>query len=147
MVLKEMNRDKLYAAIIAFFIILIIGCAAFFILTMVQREKKGDTLAITDTYLEIKGTRSVKISFDEIEKVELKDSIPKIELRIMGSSIKSKNKGTFKLEGIGKCSLYIDTDIKAYIYIETKNGLTIITYINEDETRRVFEQIKNQDNS
>lgn len=50
-------------------------------------------------------------------------------------------KGSFKSNG-DKINLYIDTSNPRYIYIYTKDGLTIINDKTDTETQNLYEKLK-----
>lgn len=134
---REINRSLIYKLIIAFFIVLIIGA----IISFIMYAEKGNSINITSEYLEITGIRGQKIEYKNIEAIEIKGAIPVIERRLNGSEIGSSKRGTFKVEGLGECVLFINTDIKSFIYVKTNGNYTIINSQDENATKNTYDEL------
>lgn len=111
----------LIAVVVGLFIITTVG-----IVTLIYFSSEPPEYIIQDESLRISGMYGEEIKFSEITDITLEGQMPKIEFKSNGSSIGSKKKGFFKLEGIGRTKLFVDTEIPPYIFINSESGLRII---------------------
>ncbi len=68
----------------------------------------GIILSIMDDGLQIHGMYGNLYRWESIEQVQLKDTLPSIQLRTNGSAIGSKLKGHFKTKELGSVKLFVD---------------------------------------
>ncbi len=100
-----------------------------------KTQINGDMIRFTGMY-----GKEMKVS--EIEKVELTDTIPAILIKTNGFSIGPVHKGNYKLEGFGKCRLYINAGKGQYLIITDKSGFrTILRYKKDQDSRVIYERI------
>lgn len=137
---KILNRNLPFRLIFLFIILLVIGIIVYFI----TYANKGNEVNVTSSYIEVIGIRGEKIEFKDIESVELKDSFPGIEQRLMGSEIGSAKRGSFVVKELGRCILLMDTCINKYIYIKAADGFHIINYGDDDKTSSIFNELKSK---
>jgi hypothetical protein len=126
----------LFLAVGVLGLVIIISIGFIFYGTRPQRVvAHGDEIKITGLY-------GLELNITDIEKIELKKQIPKIELRTNGFSFGSAKKGNFKLTEFGKCKLFLQSEHPPFILLMDKNGeRLIINYKNETETEQKFSEL------
>ncbi|MFO7161215.1 MAG: PH domain-containing protein [[Clostridium] cellulosi] len=102
---------------------------------------KPPVYTITDDSLVISTQYGRTINFSDIEDVKLKDSLPNKLRKRNGIDIKNILKGRFRADG-ENIDVFVDTSKSPFIYIYTKDGLTIINGQSSSETKTLFEKIK-----
>jgi hypothetical protein len=135
----SLNKRKKFmlTAISLFFTAVIIGVSI-----MMYYSYKESEIIVGNKFIEIKGLYSSNILIDDISEVTLKDTIPRITARTNGSSIGSKLKGNFNLEGIGHAKLFIDKDKPPFIYIKMNQDYIIINLESKEATLNIYNNIK-----
>lgn len=127
--------------------IIVGGISSFLLLTLVgvgvliYFSNQPTQFVIADGHLEIKGIYGEKIAIENINNISLKDSLPKIIIKNLGSSLGSKKKGSFRLEDIGNAKLFVDTAKPPFIYIETAEKLLILNSDDREETEELFQAL------
>jgi hypothetical protein len=94
--------------------------------------------------LKISGMYGGEIPVDEINSMELKDTLPQILLRTNGSALGTKLKGHFKLKDVSDAKLFIDTSKPPFIFLKINSKLIIL---NCDDSLKTEELYKNLENS
>jgi hypothetical protein len=88
------------------------------------------------------GQYGVTVPLDEIARCELRDEIPRIEVKMNGLAIGVVAKGRFRLAELGRCRLLIRRGEAPYLFIETAKGEKIIFNSPDPAlTRRLCETI------
>lgn len=136
---SEKKRSNLYTGFIIAVVLAVIG----FIGSRAYLYSKGNNFTISTSGIDITGLGKRTIQFKDVDKIELSKTIPVIKTRLMGSEVGSKKRGTFSLESLGICILYINTDIKLYVIIYTGDKPIIINYTDESKTETLYNEIKN----
>ena len=98
-------------------------------------QATSDSLVITGSY-------KYSVKLDEIRSVERLDSLPKIKLRTNGIGWPNIKIGHFRVEGIGKCRLYVNQKFPPYVHIVTSAGEHIIFNTKDPEnTESIFRSL------
>lgn len=119
---------------------LIIG-AILFVMHMNNIVEVEAQVIISDSSFEVNGMYGGIYLFDEVETVELKDTMPEILVRTNGAAIGEVKKGNFKLEELGLCRLYLSSETGPYVYIMVNDFYVIINYPNKDKTQQLYEDL------
>ncbi|HHT56857.1 DUF3784 domain-containing protein [Herbinix luporum] len=114
--------------------LIFVACVMFFSL-------KPSKISIMDDGLQIHGMYGNLYRWESIEQVQLKDTLPSIQLRTNGSAIGSKLKGHFKTKELGSVKLFVDADNPPFIYLYTDNGTVIFNLIDINETQALYQEI------
>jgi predicted membrane channel-forming protein YqfA (hemolysin III family) len=81
----------------------------------------------------------------EVSSIEVRDEMPKILRKTNGFNYNSARKGNFKLEGLGQCKLYLQSQDGPFIYVKANNGkIIIINAETSEETRLLAEKLMTQ---
>ncbi len=98
-------------------------------------------ITVDQHQLSISGMYGETIPFDTIGSLALQEDLPKILMRTNGSSIGTKKKGYYKLEGIDRAKLFLDTSKPPFISLH-HNGKTVIFNCDDpEETRNLYEKL------
>ncbi len=96
---------------------------------------------LNEDSLTIKGMYGESISYKDMKKVELVESLPEIKVRTNGYALNDVLKGHFKLEQLGKAKLFIQFGNPPYIIIHTDKGYLIINEPDRAKTSQLYEEI------
>jgi hypothetical protein len=89
------------------------------------------------------GMYGFEISINEIDNVELSDTLPTIKIRTNGFSFGSVKKGFFNLDNFGKSRLLIHSNTVPYLILSKNNGdKIIINFKGRIETEKTYNKIK-----
>jgi hypothetical protein len=121
------------------FVVVLFTTIGAFIATDAQPTKAtvgGDTVKFSGNY-------GVTVPLSDIARCELWVDIPRIEARTNGLGLGNILKGHFRLDGLGKCRLFIRHGDRPYLYIETAAGEKII-FNSQDPgiTRQLYEVLR-----
>lgn len=126
---------------------LLIGSLAFSIIVVavvfftIIRLARPTVYIIKDGTLQISTAFGESVSLSEIEKVELKNTMPDNLSKVNGLDLDTVLKGKFKTDS-DTIHVYVDTSKPPFIYIYTKDGLTIINNQTKNDTQSLYEKLK-----
>lgn len=83
------------------------------------------------------------IAVQDITKVTLYEELPKGK-RVFGTDAIVYAKGKYTFDTIGECNMYIASNHKPFIYVETKEEHIIFNDDNEQQTRKLYESIQKE---
>ncbi len=126
--------------LIGFIVVSIIGLVGF-VGFLVFRSAQPGVLAVTDGTLNISGMYGQQIPVSEMQKVELIDTLPRIERRTNGSAVGSRLRGHFTMEGIGAVMLYLDKSQPPFIHIEAGTRKVYLNAATPEATRQLYGEI------
>lgn len=112
-----------------------------FVAVLMFFSSQSTKVTLLDEGIEIHGMYGDIYTWESIEDVKVIDEIPTIEMRTNGSALGSNLKGHFRTSEMGSVKLFVDTKNPPFIYLETKEGITIFNMKNVDETQEVFKEI------
>jgi hypothetical protein len=113
--------------------------AIVFLLVFSSRDAQ---ISIEDTGIKIHGMYGDTYEWKSIESVALLEEMPLVLTRTNGSALGSMLKGHFKTKTYGLVKLFVDKEKPPYILVVTDEQPVIFNLKNQDETRRVFENLK-----
>jgi hypothetical protein len=123
---------------------LTIGLAVFlFVFVLLLGTRKEAEVVISDGMIEIKGQYGTSYEISEINEIRLVDSMPKIGMKVNGAGLGEIKKGNFKVDGLGKCKLYIQkVNQGPYIYIDAKGKQdAFLNFTDPTKTQAVYDQL------
>ena len=98
--------------------------------------------------IELKNDRiivdSSAIKYDDIKDIKLIDKFPKMD-KSMGSGIGSYRRGTYKVDGIGSCTVYTDSEKDSILKIKTDNKIILVNSKSSD-INDIYKKISNKIN-
>jgi len=132
---KQGSKAKMVYVVVGFVVLFVTGLL-YYGTTPAKIEINGESIHISGMYgIELKGS--------DIQEITMREKLPSIIIRTNGFSFGSSNKGNFRLEEIGKCKLFLQSESGPYLVMIKKNGEKIIlNRKNKIETEQVFENIK-----
>ncbi|WJE16474.1 DUF3784 domain-containing protein [Halobacillus sp. ACCC02827] len=102
-----------------------------------------NTVTVEDSKVKISGMYGGEWSLADIEKVEILDDVPDVIVKSNGFASGGHLKGRFRLEDPYEGALlFIQADMKPSVYIKTKEDDLFINKEDEEETRRLYETLK-----
>lgn len=107
-------------------------------------SNKPAEYALENGILNISGMYGQEVAINKINSLELKDTMPEVLAKTNGSALGTMLKGYFKLEGIDKAKLFVDTSKPPFIFVKT-NSMTIILNCEESEkTKALHEKLETE---
>lgn len=124
--------------------IIIASIIAFFLLVagFVLYGMKPTEITVGTSSIQISGVYGTTISYKEIKKIELDETIPAIQMRTNGYALNNVLKGYFTLQTLGNGKLFIKYGKSPYIYVQTDKGFIIFNEPDPQKTRELYEKIK-----
>lgn len=127
-------------------LVLVVGI---FIFTSIPYGMVPSEVTIDSSGVSFSGVYSTTFKPDDIESVELSDSLPPIRSKVSGFAIADIKKGYFMLKEYGKCRLFLDGYTKPFLVIKTKEGKYTIynnpdNYVTKDIYSRINEYLKKE---
>lgn len=99
-------------------------------------------ISLADGTLEIGGSYGMTLKASDIRRVDLRDSLPDIEMRTNGIGMGNIQKGHFLLKDIGVCRLYVDMDNPPFICLWLEDGEVIfLNHQNPAETAALYDAL------
>ncbi|MFA7660832.1 MAG: DUF3784 domain-containing protein [Anaerovoracaceae bacterium] len=99
-------------------------------------------VSFLDEGLEIHGIYGDVYRWEEMNNVQLLEELPNIEVRTNGSAVGSKLKGNFRTTEFGAVKLFVDADVPPFIYFERDDTRIIFNYVDAEDTKTTYQQIK-----
>jgi len=122
--------------------IFVLGFTLIFVVMMLMHEIQENKMTIQSKFIEISGSYGEKIQFKEMKKIKVIDSIPKLSMRINGTSIGDIKKGYFKTESGEKVKLILNEVSDQYILIEMQNGENIYFAPKNERIETIINELK-----
>jgi len=91
--------------------------------------------------LEIHGMYGETYAWEDIEKVELLETLPNIEMRTNGSGVGSHLKGYFRTTEYGKVKLFVNAKIPPFVYISVEGNKVIFNLDDAVKTEEAYTEI------
>lgn len=135
---KDKNmRSKLKKIFVVFVLVFAIGGIGYGLIPS-NAHFDEDSVKFTGMY----GT---EIKFAEIENVELTGKRPAIRGRTNGLSLGGVKKGFFNVDELGNSRLLTHSNKGPYLIIsKTNDKKTIINFKDQDDTKRIFQRMKDK---
>ena len=100
-------------------------------------------MEVNENYVKISGMYGVELRPVDIQRLELRDSIPEIQTRINGMDLFGfARRGIYEVEGLGRTRLISFSYGGPFIYMYTGNEWIIINFNNPAETENLYQQLK-----
>ena len=131
---KGTGKQFLLTGIIALVSLIFVAVLVFFSI-------RPTRVTVGEEGIEIHGMYGDMYPWESIESVELKESLPTIELRTNGSSLGPCLKGHFKTRELGSVKLFVNKKTPMFIYFETVKRVIIFNMKDRNETQRVFDEM------
>lgn len=128
-----------YNRLSLWFLIAVLAVAGVFIVY----SMRAPSIQVEDSLLTVSGNYGVTVPLSSIERAELIEELPVVELRTNGFSLHGVRKGYFRLEGIPKALFFLQSTKAPYLVIYRGDDVPI--FINRSatvETRTLYDQIK-----
>ena len=119
----------------------IIGLTMVFVAVVIATSSRPQQIAVGEDAVSISGMYGRDIPVSEIVSVELLEKMPSVKMRTNGSSTSKYNKGHFLLSNGEKCMMFIRNEAP-YIELRTTDNLYYLNGANEEETVKLYEQLK-----
>jgi hypothetical protein len=137
---RKILTDKVPKGLIIF--LLIIGLFMLPIITPIAKAYKEATVTVDNSEIRVGG---VHIQLDELNKVFLADTLPRITLRTNGLAIGAIRKGYFRAPDLQQnVRLVFHSNNAPYLYIiyGDNDKHVILNFRNREKTREVYEKLK-----
>jgi len=92
--------------------------------------------------LEIHGMYGGTYAWEDIEKVELIEDLPNIEMRTNGSGMGSHLKGYFRTTEYGKVKLFVNAKTPPFVYFTIKGNKVIFNLDDSVKTEEAYTEIE-----
>ncbi len=136
-----MNKKLNYTAvklIITAVILIGVGIWLFYIFSSGAKEP---VVNISDSSFKVTGMYGKTYNFSDITSITLESSLPKIEKRTNGYSLHGVLKGTFVLDSLGTCRLFLSNETEPFIFININNSYVIINFSDITKTQSTYQQL------
>lgn len=107
---------------------------------------QGTKVTLLDEGVKIHGMYGDVYAWDAITSVELKDTLPTIELRTNGADIGSHLRGHFRTKEYGDVLLFVKKKNPPYIYLSTQDKVIIFNLPESEQTKETYTKISEQMN-
>jgi len=132
---KSAKKELIIPLVIASVVLVGVGILMVF---SVQPTK----LTYLDEGIEIHGMYGETYAWEDIEKVELIESLPKIEMRTNGSGVGSHLKGYFRTTEYGKVKLFVNTKNPPFVYFTIDGNKVIFNLDDPIKTEEAYAEIE-----
>lgn len=110
-----------------------------FVAVVLEWSYKDTKITFEEDGLKIHGMYGGFCSWDEMKNLELKDSLPTIQLKVNGSSLCGKLKGHFRTKELGNIKLFLNKRISPFIYFDLNGKKIIFNLANSETTKLAYE--------
>jgi len=120
-------------------IALVFAFVAFFVGRLIYTGTRTPDFKISEKQIIISGTYGITTKVDSIKLI---DAIPDIKRKTKGFNYGSTLKGSFDLEELGQCYLFIQSKEGPFIFLKTTGGTPIIINLGDStETSELFDRL------
>lgn len=134
------HNKKSKGETVGFAVILAIPILISVIITAGSME--GNKVIVENNKVNIDVFSGITLSKDEIFKVTLEDSMPKVKGKKLGSSIGTYKKGLFNLDGGKVANIYLESNKGPYIKITSTKGDVYINFKDVEKTKSTYKEIE-----
>jgi len=121
--------------------LLIVVASAVFVFVLMNGSRQETEVLISGSQVEFTGQYGITYEISEISEIKIEETIPTILRRTNGASVGDIKKGSFELEGLGKCRLFIHSPDGPYVYIRIGSSYTIINYEDDGKTEELYKNL------
>jgi predicted MPP superfamily phosphohydrolase len=102
-------------------------------------------VTIEKNSLKVAGMHGADIKYEDIKKLELKDSLPNNLRRVNGLDLIGKAYiGNFKTDDMNKLKLFVKSTKGPFIYMSTNDEYLIINEKNKQDTKELFDKLSSE---
>ena len=98
-------------------------------------------ISILDEGLQIHGMYGELYSWESIEEAQLKEKLPKLEMRTNGAAVGSHLKGHFRTTEYGAVKLFVNSKVTPFLYLKSQGKVVIFNLPEAQETEAVYQKI------
>ena len=98
-------------------------------------------VTVTEEDIQIRGIYGETYLRQSLERVELRDELPRIEMRTNGAAVGTNLKGHFRTTELGRVTFFVNTARPPFIYLYHDEGVAILNTGSAESTRELFESI------
>lgn len=110
------------------------------VVILIAYGSRSTEFSVQGNQLEINGMYGMTTTIQKVEQIE---ALPPILMKTNGFAMGATKKGNFKLEGLGKCKLYLESSTGPFIYLETTDATKVfINTKSNTETEKLFDKLK-----
>ena len=131
-------KQKTIAAILGFVILAVAGV---FVLSVFSATNKETEVKIENGMISFSGQYGASYSLSELSEVQKADSIPPLGTKVNGASLGQVKKGDFKVEGLGTCRLYVQSENGPYLLLKFKSATVIINFKDAQKTLSLYNSL------
>ena len=135
--IKQKRKKMLFLFCSLGFSVLVVAAVIFIII----RSARPTEYIIQNGTLQISTAFGESITLSDIEKVQLKNNMPTNISKDNGLDLGTILKGEFEADS-DKLHVYVDTTKPPFIYIYTKDGLTIANAQSKAETQALYKKLR-----
>jgi len=117
-------------------VVIALGFSAYLVFSSAQPT----VYTLTGTALKISAQFGETIQLSEINGVTLKDTLPDNLTKVSGANLGTILKGDFESGGT-PMKVYVDTSVPPFIYLDTQNGLVILSDQTADKTQALYQEL------
>jgi len=121
--------------------LIITGLALVLVVVLMIYSVQPLKITFLEEGLQIHGMYGQIYSWESIEELELRETLPNIELRTNGSAVGSHLKGHFRTTEYGAVKLFVNKQVKTFVYLKSNGKLVIFNLAERAETEAVYEEI------
>jgi hypothetical protein len=105
-------------------------------------------VTISENYVRISGLYGVELRIEDIEKLEMREALPRIKTRTNGMDLFGiARRGIYELEELGRTRLISFSTGGPFILMHTGNEWIVINFKNPDETESLYQELQAAVNS
>lgn len=134
---KLNRKNKIAIAAVVVFVFLIAAGTGLLLFSGAQPAE----FTIDRDKLVISGMYGQDIAIQDIESIELKETMPEVTAKTNGSQLNTMLKGFFRIKDAGEALLFVNTGKSPYVFIKTKTRRIILNCPTEEETKQLFESL------
>lgn len=98
-------------------------------------------ITLLEEGLQVHGMYGEIYAWESIEKIELLETLPNIEMRTNGSAIGAHLKGNFRTTEFGAVKLFVNGKIPPFLYLESDGKTIIFNLEDSQKTEDTYEEI------
>lgn len=106
------------------------------------RATLNPKVVLSGEKIEVGGLYKRDITIADIESISLEETMPKVLSKTNGMDVGYSLRGSFKLEGEEKSTLFVQQNNPPFIHIRTDDRLHIINFKEREKTLELYNKIK-----
>ena len=98
-------------------------------------------VSLLEEGIQVHGMYGEIYAWDSVESIELKETLPNIEMRTNGSALGALLKGHFRTTEFGTIKLFVNTKKPPFVYLQSNGKITIFNLADAEKTEEKYRQI------